>query len=250
MVASLKNAPALERIPSPNGHKPARVRVLEIIGPAGAGKTTLCATLGAYPAQIQLRDFPDVHKITDAPFFIWYGLKLLPVLLRYHKPGSRNVTRREFAWLTILTGWPSRLGNEVKRCGQTIVLDQGPVYLLAEMREFGPEFLRSPSAERFWQSLYARWAVTIDLVIWLDTADERLVERIRGREQEHVMKAEPKPAVSEFLERYRSMYNQTLAELKAHASSLQVIHFDTGRQAPAEIAQQLLAALSQTEQSH
>jgi hypothetical protein len=51
-------------------------RVVEIFGPAGAGKTTLCLLLNQYQERIRLSEFPDVRKIVDSPFFIWYGLRL------------------------------------------------------------------------------------------------------------------------------------------------------------------------------
>jgi adenylate kinase family enzyme len=229
------------KVQSEEGRALKTPRVVEVIGPAGAGKTTLCQALDQYQERIRLEDFPDVRKISDAPFFIGNGLSLAPTLMRLSQPGSRQLTRREFAWLTILKGWPSLLSKEVSHTSQTIILDQGPVYLLAEMLEFGPDYLKSQAAEKFWLNIFYRWAATLDLVIWLDTADDHLVGRIRNRDQEHIMKDEPTAAVSEFLVHYRKMFDRVLSSLTTNGKSIRVLHFDTGKQTPDEIVNQLLA---------
>jgi hypothetical protein len=216
-------------------------RVVEIIGPAGVGKTTLFQALNKYQDQIHLGDFPNVRKIGDAPFFIRYGLQLIPHLHRIPKHTSRQLSRREFAWMSILTGWPFVLQDEVKKSAKVIVLDQGPVYLLAEMREFGPEYLKSKQAEKLWLELFCRWAGTLDMIVWLDAQDLDLLERIRTREQEHVVKNEPAPKVFEFLARYRKAFDYVLSMLEANSSGLRVLRFDTSVQNPREIVDHLLA---------
>jgi hypothetical protein len=230
-------------------HRRKLPRVVEIIGPAGAGKTTLYKALNNYPEQIRLGGFPKVHKAEDAPFFIRYGLQLVPSLFRLYRRTSRQLSQREFAWLSILNGWPFVLQREVEKNSQVIVLDQGPVYLLTEMREFGPEYLKRTEAEKLWQKLYCRWAATLDVIVWLDAADIYLLERIRTREQGHVVKNEASPVILEFLERYRRAYEFTLSKLETNASGPRLLRFDTGRQQPAEIVDRLLAKFGCTNES-
>ncbi len=216
-------------------------RIVEIIGPAGAGKTTLFKALSDYPEHIRLEDFPNVRRIKDAPFFIKYGLQLVPELFRLRRLSKRQLSRREFAWLSILNGWPFILQRNIKQNPQVIVLDQGPVYLLAEMREFGPEYLKAEEAAGFWKKLYRRWAATLDMIIWLDTADSSLMERIRNRSKEHVLKGESSAMVVEFLDRFRRAFDDILSELEANTSGPRVLRFDTGRQRPGEIVDRILA---------
>jgi deoxyadenosine/deoxycytidine kinase len=215
-------------------------RVVEIIGPAGAGKTTLYKALSGYPEQIRLSGFPNIRKAADAPFFIRYGLQLIPSLFRLNRRSSRRMNRREFAWMTILNGWPFVLKRDVKKSSHVIVLDQGPVYLLAEMREFGPEYLKSEKSENFWQELYGRWASTLDMIVWLDAAETTLMERIRTREKGHVVKFESAPRVFEFLEQYRKAYNYTVSALEGKNSGIRILKFDTSRQQTKEIVDHLL----------
>src|SRR6185369_16440622 len=158
-------------------------------------------------------NFPDVRKVADAPFFISNGLRLIPSLLRLYRSDSRHLTRREFAWMSILVGWSSLLRKEARDCNRVIILDQGPVYLLTEMRLFGPEYLRKKAAEGFWQDLFDRWRTTLSMVIWLDAPNDILLDRIRNRQQELVVKAEPAKVIYEYLERYRVEYEFILSVL-------------------------------------
>jgi hypothetical protein len=145
--------------------------------------------------------------------------------------------------MSILTGWPDVLRNEIKKNAKVIVLDQGPVYLLAEMREFGPEFLRSKQAEKLWQDLFSHWAGTLDMIVWLDAQDLDLVERIRTREQEHVVKNESPRKVFEFLARYRKAFDYVLSMLEADSTGLRVLRLDSSVQKPREIEDRLVAEL-------
>lgn len=223
---------------------PSKTRVVEIVGPAGAGKTTLYEALNCYAKSIRLENFPDVRKPADAPFFIWNGLQLIPRLLSLHRPNSRQLTRREFAWMTILHGWSALLRKDVNGSNHVIVLDQGPVYLMAEMQLFGPEYLRQKTAERLWQDLYARWNSSLSMVVWLDAPNEVLINRIRIREQEHIVKTEPATIVYEFLDRYRREYEFLFSTLTAKNANIKILKFDTERQLPRDIVSQFLFALS------
>lgn len=215
-------------------------RIVEIVGPAGAGKTTLCQALTRNSRLIQVSNFPDVRKISAAPFFIWNALQLFPTLLRLPPHNSRKLTRREFAWLTILNGWPIVLLRNFKNSDSVFILDQGPIYLITELSESGPEYLNSVKAREMWQSLYCRWAPLLDVIVWLNGADSNLLERIRTREKDHLVKDSSPQAVLDFLDRYRNAYERTLTMLAVSRPDLKVLKFDTTQQSPDEITDRLL----------
>jgi hypothetical protein len=192
---------------------------------------------------IQLQNFPDVRKIKDAPFFMSNCLQLIPGLLRLYRPNDRRLSRREIAWLSILTGWSSLLGRERRDDGKIIILDQGPVYLLAELRLFGPKYLTQRDAERFWQDLYHRWGATLSMVVWLDADDVILMDRIRNRQQEHIVKTEPAAVVCEFLQKYRTEYESLLSIFTSRNAGFKVLQFDTAIQQPQIIAERFLYEL-------
>lgn len=214
-------------------------RIVEIVGPAGAGKTTLCQALSHSREFIHLGNFPDVRKISAAPFFVWNGIQIYFGLLGLSRYNSRKLTRREFAWLSILKGWPGILQKELKN-NKIIILDQGPVYLLTETYTFGPEYLREQKAEKLWLDLYSRWANKVNMIVWLDAADTDLLKRIRNRDKEHVVKNESFETTFEFLSRYRKAYEQTISNLSLNHPGLKILRFDTSQISPQEITGQLL----------
>lgn len=219
--------------------------MVEIVGPAGAGKTTLCNALSHYNESIHLGNFPDVRKISDAPFFIWNGLQISPALLSLSQHNSRKLTRREFAWLSILNGWSAILQRDFKN-NITIILDQGPVYLLTEISEFGPEYLGGKKAENLWQDLYSRWADALDMIVLLDADDIELLKRIRTRDKEHIVKNESIETTFEFLAGYRKAYERIISNLSAIQPNLKILRFDTTHISPEEIANQLLFEFDST----
>ena len=223
--------------------QPGKVSVVEVVGVAGAGKSTLCQALGEYPKLFRLDNFPDVRRLENAPFYLGNGLKLIPKLLRLDRSGSRQLSRREFAWLTILHGWPT-LFRKARNDGSVIILDQGPIYLMAELLLFGPEYLRKEAAEFLWQDLYNQWRDIITMVVWLDAPDEILLDRIRTRQQDHIVKNQPLQMVVEFLARYRRQYEVIMAGLASQANSPKVLRFDTGCLSTQAIARQLPVELN------
>jgi shikimate kinase len=220
-------------------------RIVEIVGPAGAGKTTLYFALSFNNESIHPGNFPDVRKISAAPFFIWNGLRISPALLGLSRHNGRNLTLREFAWLSILYGWPGILRKEPKK-NKVVILDQGPVYLLTEISEFGPEYLGGQTAEDLWQELYSRWADALDMIVWLDAPDADLLKRIRSRDKGHVVKNESDETTLEFLNRYRKAYERIISNLSANHPDLKILRFDTTQMLPEEITNQLLFEFNST----
>jgi thymidylate kinase len=139
-----------------------------------------------------------------------------------------------------LSGWPKLLKKELRTRSEVTVLDQGPVYLLTELRLFGPEFLRGDSSRPVWQAYSRQWAAMLDGIVWLDAPDECLIQRIRHREKDHIVKDKPKPAIVEFLRCYRQLYDRILAEFAGQSRALKILRFDTSRQPVEAIANQVL----------
>jgi shikimate kinase len=214
-------------------------RIVEIVGPAGAGKTTLYQTLSHCNGSIHAGNFPAVRKISAAPFFLWNGFQLFINLIGSSQHGAGKLTRREWAWLSILYGWPVVLRRELQN-NKTIILDQGPVYLLTEVLEFGPEYLREKIMGKLMQTFYSQWADTLGMIVWLDADDADLLKRIRNRDKEHVVKNESEETALRFLDRYRKAYEQIIFNLEINHMGLKILRFDTSRNTPQEIADQLL----------
>ena len=220
------------------------IRVIEIVGPAGAGKSTLCNVLVQQSQSIQLGRFPDVWKFSEAPFFFWNGLRIALSLLGMPKNGSRQLTRREFAWMAILKGWPSRLQRTLKADKDIIVIDQGPIYLISELQQTGPAYFKGLVAEKMWETLYLPWTSVLDAIVWLDARDNVLLKRIQARDSYHVMKNKPDDQILQFLSDFRSTYGNVINRMIGDSNNIKVIRFDTEQKKTTEIASDLMKILN------
>jgi thymidylate kinase len=214
--------------------------VIELVGPAGAGKTTLAMALARRNKRIRIVDAPFCRKIADLPFFIRNVLLLLPTFfsLRFNHQGM-SPTRRHLAWMAILNGWHIRLYNK-NRDAAIRVMDQGPIFLISQLLYFGPECLRSRRTEKWWGKIFRNWAVGLDEVYFLNASDSRLMERIRARYKWHLMKEEPDSKVVKFLAQYRKAYELIISMLRSNKDNLKVVYFDTGRISIDEMVNRIL----------
>lgn len=215
--------------------------VVEVVGPAGAGKTTLARALNQCSERILMRTPPYFRRVRDVPFFI---RNTLPSLLTfphlYDSNGSRRLTLHELALVVILSGW-QRVLRQTSKKYQIVILDQGPIFMLAELYAYGPENLKSQSAQKWWGTMCRQWSATLDLVVHLDTLDTHLIERILTRPKGHVIKGKNKPEAFKFLDRYRWAYEQVISMLTANEDSLRVVRFDTAQESLDGIVNRLLA---------
>src|SRR3989337_1789490 len=131
-------------VDQPGRHRPPLI--IELVGPAGAGKTTLSRALKRRSERIQIGAEIELRKIKYIPVFVRNALLLLPIILRrWHY--SRWFTWEEIKYLIYLKGWPRVLKQQAAQGGDAILLDHGPVFKLATLNGFGPVRLEN---ERFW----------------------------------------------------------------------------------------------------
>ncbi|MCI0693044.1 AAA family ATPase [candidate division KSB1 bacterium] len=216
-----------------------RPLVVELVGPPGAGKTTLLRLL----CQRDKKILPGIRlrKTTYIPFFISKVFYWLPIFLSRYSH-SRWFTWGELRALTYLSGWLQVLERRTAIDDAVVVLDHGPIFRLALLREFGPEMIKSRPYDKWWNRVFAQWAKTLSLIFWLDASDGALLKRIHNRNQTHRVKGKPEHDVYEFLARYRSAYRDIIGKLAAHHGPA-LLCFDTEKQSPEQIAGEMLAAI-------
>jgi shikimate kinase len=216
--------------------------VAELVGPAGAGKTTLCQALSRRCEDLIVSRHPFSRKLSDVTFFtkqFFFFVKTL-FLIYNNIDGSRWPTKREIAWMAVLNRFHHFLERRGAKLGKAFVLDQGPVYLLAELHVLGPICIRNRGFDNWWNDVYSQWATTLDMVVVLDAADTVLKERIQYREKGHIMKSKTKSEICEFLDRYRVAYDQVLRMMIAKCKNLRILRINTLWESVDEISSRLL----------
>jgi shikimate kinase len=215
-----------------------RARTIELVGPAGSGKTTLVRALSALPAfGADVRTGVACGGLDHLRLGARHGLRLLPAWLRSR---DRFLDEKELRSMNYVVGWAEALAR-APHAGLT-VFDHGPIFRLARLRSFGPRLTESEAFARWDEAAVARWARLLDAVVWLDAPDAVLAARIDGREELHRMKGEAAAETSRFLAGYRATYEALFSELRA-AGGPEPIRIDTSREAPEAIAQRVVDQL-------
>lgn len=133
------------------------------------------------------------------------------------------------------------LKREAPNSGKVTILDHGPLYRLAFLREFGPEVTTSHVYRRWWADLLEQWSANIDIVVSLDAPNAVLLERIRARDSWHTVKDAPDHEAHEVLCRYRAAFEQTIGESLA-VREITLLRFDTSQRSMEEIVDQVSTA--------
>ena len=199
-----------------------RPTIVEVIGPAGSGKTTLFRALTECNSQVQAEFLPPIRNVSYLPFFAENILRLCPLLVRLPGTGDRMLNCQELAWMAMLKGWPKLLRKKAVDEDKIILMEQGPIFLMALLSEFGPSSLQAELAQRYWEEVIEQWSRIIDVVIWLDTSDETLIRRIRTRQDEHEVKEETDEEMKRYLARYRGVFERLMQVIRKNNGAIQV----------------------------
>lgn len=212
--------------------------VLEPVGPAGVGKTTLVrALLAERPATVRGVAPLTRHKLASLPRLARVLLPTLPGVAGSHAWFSRDEVRH----MSRLDSWQRALARTSGR-EALVLLDHGPIFRLVQVMEFGPKAVASRRFQRWEHDTIVAWARALDLVIHLDAPEDVLLYRIRDRSTSHALKDETDTYGRTALRRYRRAYEEVIAKLAAFGTT-KVLRFDTTRAEPPEIVEKVLDAV-------
>jgi hypothetical protein len=216
-------------------------RIVEIVGPAGAGKSSLYRTLVARNDKLIADPKLRLRGVKHIPLFIRHAVRLLPVFALERGQG-RRYTWEEIKKVVYLRSWHLVLTRLGERQKGIVIIDQGAVFELATLYGFGPERLRMKSFETWWEHMFQQWASSIDLLVCVDADDEILIPRIRSREDRHVVKESSDFEARKFLSDYRAAYKHVISRLE-EKDVIKIVRFDTGVQSLEDVVNQVMAVL-------
>jgi shikimate kinase len=212
--------------------------VVELVGLAGAGKSTLARELAGDP-DVQLG-----LPLTRARSAMAQATAIAPFALPYLREtrGSAWFTRDEVRGLGYLRAWQKALTHP-RAAPPYVVLDHGPLFRLAQLDAVGPPVTSTAAFRRWWDATLDQWVGLLDVVVWLDAPEELLVRRIRSRDQRHVLRDADDDAARLFLGRYRASYERVLDRVHQRSPGA-VLSLRTDVETPAALAQQVTQRIS------
>lgn len=202
--------------------------IMELAGPAGVGKTTIRNSLSKLNGRMQFSPVPQIRQLRNFPFFLWNSILLVPVFFVLYRNQEHSFTFELVVKMAILNGWSRRLQNNQRNEVSVLILDQGPVYMLAELLRHGPPNFRNLVPE-WWQRVSREWANVLDVVICLDSPDVVLLQRNRTREKNHGIKQNPDEWAAQFLACSRQAQSEVITSMIEKQGMMKVRQIDTSQ---------------------
>lgn len=216
-------------------------RQVEILGVAGAGKSTLASLLGQR-AGFEMAPFIHARRASDL-FEIARAIpRLLPVLVGGVTRRPR-ISWRELKLLVYVKRWRHVLRRRQLGTGATLLFDQGPIYALVRLRAEGKPFTARRAFGRWSEDMLEGWASELTDVVFLDAPDVVLWGRINERPQGHLEKGDDVDSGLRFFTRYRRSFEEILHRLE-ELPGPRVLRIDTSLATATQIAHRVGPMLS------
>jgi shikimate kinase len=221
-----------------------RAVIVELVGPAGAGKSTLAKGVSKQDATVRaglsLWGLPRPQLFESA-------LALIPTAIGALLRGGRaRLKWGEMAQMVRLGALRRVVRREAAK-HRVILLDEGPVFALSWLDVF---FARNGDRAAGWRRrMVADWASLLDVVVFIDASDSTLAQRIRTREKEHMVKERSDEEIYGFSAGFRKAFDRVIAEI-SRAGHLVVDALRTDHDPQDETAARLMERLQHRRNGH
>lgn len=214
-----------------NGHP----MLIEIVGVAGSGKTTLRELLHEMNPQIDLV-LPPPKIFYLIPVMKIFS-KWFPIYLWHHKQ-SRWFSWHEIKLICYLEYWLPYLRRYSVERDMVIILDPGSIYWLTALKWLGPNLVKTPRFETWWEEMRLKWLNAIDFIVWLDAPTSLLLERVLERNEWHESKMLDGEEATRRFNIYRRGYKELVSQYSMKKNDCTLV-FQTDKTPATEIFQQV-----------
>lgn len=207
--------------------------LIELVGPAGAGKTTVLAALHE---QDVIRDEPSLTRGRNAATLSRHVASTF-AMLATRRALSRVWTRQALIMAAALRARPVVLSRFDPPPETAYVLEHGPIYTLTR------PWLADERIRGWREGSLEIWRSLLDLVVWIDAPTPVLNQRITTRSGPHRLKHAPPETAVEALEADRRSLERALAEFVPETGGPTLLRFDSGELSADEIAAEIAAEI-------
>lgn len=212
-------------------------RLIELVGPAGAGKSALQqALLDGSAGAANGHSLWNQDKVALASG----ALSVVPVALAAAK-GGRPFVPPELGQMVRLEAMQRTLPRAANG-RRLIVMDEGPVFALSWFDVF---FGRNgdPGWSGWRRRMMETWSHQLDAIVRVDAADPVLAQRIRQRDKPHLVKARPYPEICGFNARFRDAFDRVIGEM-VKVGKVRVFDLRSDDASPADLVGRLADAVA------
>jgi len=175
--------------------------------------------------------------------FISFPLTLIPGQLNRN---NEFLAQRDIALMTILNGWYQVLKQWARKKDSSIILDEGPICLMAKLTGFGSQRLqKSQYALQWWDSMFNEWAQALNIIVKLETPNLTLMKRIRARRESFEFFELSDKEVIQYLTKINTAQEDVISHLQSRATGIVTLRFNTIQESLELMAEKIIATYSQ-----